>query len=86
MIKRIIKALSFYPVVMVGGISLLVLRVVGWSCLAGCLLTGVYRGLGEFDVSWSIVGALGLGGMVALVGADLLLKSLDSLKLGEFDN
>ncbi len=78
---RVIKSLSFYPVVLVGGLILAVLRVLGWCCLFSCLLIGVLWLSGEVIISGWIVAAVSVGGVIALIAADLFTEFLGFLNL-----
>ena len=77
----IIRSLSFYPAVLLGGLLLFMLRVLGWFCLIGFLLIGVLRLAGELEVSWLIVASVGAGAIMALALADLLIEFLAGLNL-----
>ena len=79
--SRLIKSLAFYPVVLVGGLILAVLRVLGWFCLVGCVLIGVFWLAGELIISGWIVASVGVGGVIALTAADLFTEFLACLNL-----
>ncbi len=76
-----LKSLSYYPVTLVGGVFLLIARVLGRFCLFGFLVTGILWLAGELEVSRWIVASLGGAGIGSLLFADLFTRFLVGLKL-----
>ena len=79
---RLVKILSYYPIVLISGILLFVARVFGWGCLVAFLLFGGFKLAGELDVNGlSVATVLGVG-VLTLVLADgcaALLIKLDAV-------
>lgn len=83
MIVRLIQILSYYPVVLVSGILLLVARAFGWGCLVAFLLFGGFELSGELEVSsWSMAALLG-GGVLTLLLANGYVALLSRLGIGD---
>lgn len=80
---RLIRILSYYPVVLISGVLLIVARVFGWGCLLAFLLFGGFKLAGTLEVSgWTVAALLGAG-VLALLLANAYVALLSRLGIGD---